>query len=173
MWFGRFERIEDSVAGLANLIGSSHAVPRLVRVEGIDGVGKSRLSRSLKTELSGEHLEVDEGFRHYPEQFESFVETVQVESFRKAVFDLLRFGRWVVADTVCLDEILPETQFGRGFRFYVMSLDDHSDGFSRWDYQRELSREPTGFNALDLSIWDYHLKFRPHERSDAIVQILG
>jgi hypothetical protein len=84
MWFGRFERIEDSVAGLANLIGSSHAVPRLVRVEGIDGVGKSRLSRSLKTELSGEHLEVDEGFRRDAERFESFVEAVQVESFRKA-----------------------------------------------------------------------------------------
>ncbi len=173
MWFGRFERIEDSAAGLANLIESSHAAPRLVRVEGIDGVGKSRLARGLKTELSGEHLEVDEGFRRDPERCESFVETVQVESFRKAVFDLLRIVRWVIADSVCLDEVLPETQFGRGFRVYVMSLENHSDGFSRWDYQRELSREPTGFNAIDLSIWDYHLKFRPHERSDAIVQILG
>jgi hypothetical protein len=173
MWFGRFERIEDSVAGLANLIGSSHAVPRLVRVEGIDGVGKSRLSRSLKTELSGEHLEVDEGFRRDSERVGSFVETVQVERFRKVAFDLLRIGCWVIADSVCLDEVLPETQFGRGFRVYVMSLEDHSDGFSRWDYQRELSREPTGFNALDLSIWYYHLKFRPHERSDAIVQVSG
>jgi len=41
----------------------------------------------------------------------------------------------------------------------------------RWEYVEDLTRDAIGFSPIDISVRNYHLHFRPHERADAIIQI--
>jgi len=41
----------------------------------------------------------------------------------------------------------------------------------RWDYAGALTHEPVGFSATE-SVREYHLKFRPHEKPDAVIQVV-
>jgi hypothetical protein len=173
MFFGRFQHVNDAVEGLLSILHERNRGLRLVRVEGLDGVGKSTLSRALSPKLMATYLETDESrFRFQPEQWTTFVETVHIDAYREEARKALNAGGWVVADSVCLDEVLPEDLFGRGFRIYVMPIETCHGDFSLWSYGADLEREPIGYNGLDMSIRNYHLTFRPHWRADAVVQIV-
>jgi hypothetical protein len=173
MLFGRFQHVNDAVEGLLNILHERNRGTRLVRVEGSDGVGKSTLSKALSHGLRATYLETDEPrFRFQPERWTTFIETVHVDVYQEEARKALDAGGWVVADSVCLDDVLPEHLFGRGFRIYVMPIETYYGGFSRWSYGADLQREPIRYNDLDLSIRNYHLTFKPHWRADAIVQIV-
>ncbi len=174
MLFGRFKHVGDAVEGLLSILHERDWTPRLVRVEGLDGVGKSTLSKALWPKLRATYLETDDEshFRFSPERWTTFIQTVHVDVYQEEARNALDAGGWVVADSVCLDEVLPEHIFGRGFRVYVMPMETYHGGFSRWSYGADLEREPIGSNDLDLSIRNYHLTFRPHWRADAVVQIV-
>jgi len=173
MLFGRFQHVNDAVEGLLNILHERDWTPRLVRVEGVDGVGKSTLSKALSHKLRATYLETDEPrFRFQPEQWKTFIETVHADVYREEAQKALDAGGWIVADSVCLDEVLPEHVFGRGFRVYVMSMEKYHGGFSLWSYGADLEQDPIGSNDLDLSIGNYHLTFGPHWRADAVVQII-
>ena len=102
---------------------------------------------------------------------EDLYRTVRIQPFQESIAEALAAGRWAVADSVCLDEILPEAVFGRGFRIYVMRPKREFCGLWRWEYVEDLSRDPIGFSPVDISVRNYHLRFRPHERADAVIQI--
>ena len=132
MLFGRFQRAADAVPALLNVLHGYSQMPKLIRVEGADGIGKSTgIAEPLASELRAKHLDTDK-FRCDPGEWTTYIETVRVEAFQNAVREELEAERQVVADSVCLDEVLPESTFGKGFRIYVMQLEPYHDSFWQW-----------------------------------------
>jgi len=52
MLFGRFQRAADAVPALLNVLHGYSQMPKLIRVEGADGIGKSTgIAEPLASEL--------------------------------------------------------------------------------------------------------------------------
>jgi hypothetical protein len=171
MLYGRFKHVSEAVQGLVTHMHSYNPTSRLIRVEGIDQAGKSTLAHELAKEMPGARLFKSDCFRHSPPDWNTFTQTVRIQAFQDSVVQALEAGQWAIADSVCLDDLLPEVIFGRGFRIYVMRLTPEFHGLWRWDYGDVLTRDPIGYTAIDLSVREYHQRFRPHERADAVIQI--
>src|SRR4051794_15583639 len=110
MLYARVQHASEAADDLANWIECLRSSSRLVRVEGVDGSGKSTLAKALAAAVSGCHVEADD-FRTKVEPRVSFVEAVRVQAFQAAIVAALTNGPRVIADSVCLDDLLPEAEF--------------------------------------------------------------
>lgn len=149
---------------LVRCVQESGVTPRLIRIEGVMGVGKSLLADMLAGEL-----DVIRGDRFaYPEKSDrSYAEAVDRNAFRVRLMNLLQEPRWTIIEAVCLGELAPEEQFGRGFMIYLQRLAVLGPESHVWHGFDE--HGPIDNRSLSRSIHDYHRQFRPHEKADVLI----
>jgi hypothetical protein len=150
---------------LGRRVQESEVTPRLIRIEGVMGVGKSLLAGMLAGEL-----DVIRGDRFaYPEKFDrSYAEAVDRNAFRVRLMNLLQEPRWTIIEAVCLAKLAPEEQFGRGFMIYLKRVSVLGPELYQWHGFDE-DAPVVNSSLLSFSIHDYHKQFRPHEKADVLI----
>jgi hypothetical protein len=89
---------------------------KLIRIDGVMGVGKSSLADLLRPELSAQIVRGDD----YGSPSEGpYTSRIQLRDFQADLARALAGTEWVIVEAICLEELAPETRFGRGLRVYV------------------------------------------------------
>lgn len=142
--------------------------PSLVRFEGFDGVGKSGLARLFVDRAGGAHVEIDR-FAKRPEVEKPYRDCIQQHEVDAAVSDAIKSKALVALDAVCLDEVAPMSQWGRGFVIYIKRL-----SFNNWDpiwHEGLHLEEDLPSHEIRRSLILYHQKALPHLSADLIVEL--
>ncbi len=116
----------EAVPFIIQRLGLKNIEPRLVRIEGTMLAGKSSLAHPLTEALGATRVAAD--------CFEALRSEHGLGRYREALRNALSTHQRVVTDSVRLEEIAPEREFGCGYRVYVKRLrmllgerGDHSD----------------------------------------------
>jgi hypothetical protein len=132
-------------------------------------VGKSPLADMLAAELGVIHGDVIHGDRFaYSEKYNRpYAQAIDLDAIRVRLMELLQEPRWTIIEAVCLGEVAPEIQFGRGFMIYVKRVAVLGQDLYQWHGFDEDG--PVDDRPLFCSIHNYHAQFRPHEKADVLI----
>jgi hypothetical protein len=150
---------------LVKHIQESGVTPRLVRIEGAMGVGKSTLAGMLADALNVIH--VDREFASPAGSDRPYAEAIDVSALHARLASLLQNPPWTILEAVCLGEVAPEATFGRGFVIYVKRVAVLGPDLHLWHGFDEGAALPE--SPLFRSIHCYHMQFRPHEKADILL----
>jgi hypothetical protein len=167
VWVGRFEHVRNAVPEIAARILEANPSPCLVRIEGVDGSGKSTLARELARHLSGLLIHGDD-YIVPSEDEKPYSSCIRLDALRADLRASLSTSQIVVADAVCLGELAPEAEFGRGYKIYLKRLSFNVPGgiwhgFDPYDATPEWE--------IARSVYLYHAHYRPHETADVIIEL--
>jgi hypothetical protein len=141
--------------------------PRVIRLEGVEGVGKTGLSKLLKERIGAERVAGDSFVSKFDEP-PAYRDCMRQPELDIAIEKAVATGRVVILDAVCLDEVAPVSRWDRGFVVYIKRLSFNNqepiwhDGFF-------LEGEPPT-EEVPRSIHEYHNRVKPHETADLIVE---
>jgi hypothetical protein len=154
---------------LVKHVQESGVTPRLVRIEGVMGVGKSPLADMLADALdaSPNAIHIDCEFAYPDKSDRPYAEAIDVNALHTRLASLLQKPTWTILEAVCLGEVAPEDAFGRGFVVYVKRVAVLGPDVHLWHGFDEGAAMPE--DPLFRSIYCYHMRFRPHERADILL----
>ena len=159
-----FEAAVEKVVEIWRDAGS----PKLIRIEGFNGVGKSGLSKLIKESIGAEQVEGDK-FVNRPDKPLPYNKCIRQLEFDQAIERAIATGRVVILDAVCLDEVAPSNKWGRGFVVYVKRLSlNNPDPI--WHDGLNLEGEPPD-DEVHRSIHLYHTRVKPDEAADLIIEL--
>jgi thymidylate kinase len=95
--------------------------PKLIRIEGFEGVGKSGLAQLFCERTGAAHINGD-AYITKPETEQPYRACIRQSELDAAIGAAVVSGEAVVLEAVCLEEIAPSSQWGRGFVVYVKRL---------------------------------------------------
>ena len=142
--------------------------PRIIRLEGFDGVGKSGLAKIIAPRMGANHVQGDD-FAEKQETETPYPNCLRQLDLDQTIGSALASEHPVILDAVCLDQIAPSDRWGRGFVVYIKRLSFNNrnpiwqEGL--WFEQDEPANEPR------RSIVEYHKQFKPHESADLIIEL--
>jgi hypothetical protein len=144
--------------------------PRLVRVEGDLDAGKSALADLLAEAVEGEHINGDTFMSPPPDLPVPYPDRIQA-AFGDKVRSVMASDRWAIMEAICLGEVLPEEEFGRGLRLYIKRLSFLFPDNPLWRLGWSLEQGPVPDREFHRSVHLYHLRQRPHETADIIIEL--
>jgi hypothetical protein len=143
--------------------------PTPIRLEGFCGTGKTTIAHGLTTEISAAHVEGD----YHVDKFDEpppYPQCIRQPEFDEVIEALRVLNRPLVLDAVCLEEIAPSAKWGRGLVVYIKRLSFNNSLAPIWHAGLNLTgRAPP--DHPELSVHEYHLRFRPHETADLIIEV--
>jgi hypothetical protein len=142
--------------------------PRLIRVDGFAGVGKSGLASLIRKQMGAEHIEADKFVNRFDEP-PPYRECIRQAELDSAIERAVKSGHVVILDAVCLEEIAPEEKWGRGFAIYVKRL-SFNNVDPMWHDGYRLEEEPPS-KEVHRSIHVYHARVKPHQTAHLIVEL--
>jgi hypothetical protein len=155
---------EDAVAKIAAELPSK---AKLVRLDGFMSVGKSCLGRQLAERIHGILVDSDD-FASHSEEERPYIDCLNVRKLRSVLLERANAGVTILA-AVCSKEVFPPQDGLAEFSVYLKRLSFSTPNWPYW--HRDPDVEETPSRALEKSIHEYHLKFRPHEASDLVLEI--
>jgi hypothetical protein len=153
---------------LVKCVKESEVTPRLIRIEGVMNVGKSPLADMLAAELDVMDVMHGDCFAYQEKASRAYAQAIDRDAFRVRLGNLLREPKWTIIEAVCLGDLAPEDQFGRGFMIYVKRVAVLGQDLHIWHGFDE-DHEPDDDSPLSRSIHDYHAQFRPQEKADVLI----
>lgn len=136
----------------------------LLRLEGFMGVGKSTVASLIAEQATVRIIHTDD-FAVRSDAARTYREAVDLAALRAAATEVLSTGEKVIFDGVCLEQVLPSDDFGKGYRVYLKRVSLPVPEAPLWhdiyDLEREEAEDP-----LHASIIQYHRDYAPHEHSD-------
>jgi hypothetical protein len=152
---------------LVKCVQESGVMPRLVRIEGVMRVGKTPLADMLAGVLGAKVIHVEREFAYQEKLDRPYAEAIDIGAFHARLTSRLQEPTWTIVEAVCLDEVAPEHQFGRGFVIYVKQVAVLGPDLYLWHGFDEYSSVPD--HPLHRSVHSYHERFRPHEKADVLI----
>jgi hypothetical protein len=149
-------------------VWSDAGSPKLIRMEGFDGAGKSGLAKLVKEQIDAEHVEGDK----FVDKFDDpppYRDCLRSDEFNASLATAIATGRVVIVDAVCLEEVAPSTKWGRGFVVYVKRL-SYSSNTPMW-HPGLFLEDPPPTREVHRSIHLYHNEVKPHHTADLIVEL--
>jgi hypothetical protein len=133
-------------------------------LEGFDGVGKSTIGRQVAARLDATFLDSDDFATAFDDP-PRYVDCLRLDELRDDIRKGLSAGPVVLA-AVCSREIWPSESVS----VYLKRLSFTLPEMPLW--HRELDFEdPPPSREPHKSIFNYHLRYRPHEIADLIVEM--
>jgi hypothetical protein len=166
----------ELVAGIADAADRIAASWRgtdelLLRIDGFMGAGKS--SNAALLAKSDESIRVIN-----PDNFASrdlaatrFAEKVDIDRLHSVACRAISEGNRVIFEGVCLEELLPSSQFGRGFCVYIKRVSLPAPGLPLWHDGFNLEAIEPAHDWLHEDIIRYHRECQPHECADLILAV--
>ncbi len=142
--------------------------PKLIRMEGFDGAGKSGLAKLVKERIGAEHVEGDK----FADKFADpppYRDCLRRDEFDAELARAAASGRIVILDAVCLEEVAPSERWGRGFVVYVKRL-SYSSNMPMW-HPGLFLEDPPPKKEVHRSIHLYHNEVKPHHTADLVVEL--
>jgi hypothetical protein len=162
----RFVRVEHDDA-VAEIASSLPANTQLVRLDGFMCVGKSCLARQLAVSIDGVVIDGDD-FASPADEDRPYVECLALDRLRSAITEHFN-RRTVVLAAVCSREVFPPPGDLSEFRVYLKRMSFNTPEWPYWHHNPDVEEPPN--RMLERSIHEYHLKHRPHETSDLVLEI--
>ncbi len=144
---------------------------QLVRIEGFCGVGKTRLAHRLSEITGATHIATDI-FAFRPDRPSPYRDCIKRPELAAEIKRATAASNLVVLDGVCLDEVAPQAEWGRGLLVYVKRLSLQS-GTSIWHDGIDLEDGEVPHDEPGRSIFLYNAKVRPDHRADLILELPG
>ncbi|CAN0477881.1 unnamed protein product, partial [Phaeothamnion confervicola] len=144
------------------------ASPKIIRLEGFAGVGKTGLAGLVKARVNGVHVAGDEFVSPFDVP-RSYRERMRQSEFNAAIEKAVSSKRAVILDAVCLDEVAPIATWGRGFVVYIKRLSFNKED-PIWHDGISLEREAP-IKEAHRSIHLYHNRVKPHETANLIIEL--
>ena len=144
--------------------------PKIIRLEGFCGVGKTTIAHELKALIGALHLEADEHVDQFDEPIPPYSRCVRQAEFDALVEIAMYSNCPLVLDSVCLEEIAPSQRWGRGLVAYIKELSFADPRIPTWHGGFHLEGEEPTLEP-DKSVHRYHRRYRPHETADLIFEV--
>jgi hypothetical protein len=160
-----FEEAAQVVTRVWADVGKSH----IIRFEAFDGMGKSGLAQLVAAKIGAEHVEVDK-FAFKPELQKPYRDCLRKEELDAKISEVIASRKPVILDAVCLDEVAPRSQWGRGFVVYIKRLSFNNPD-PTWHEGFGLEDEETPTDEPHRGVFLYHQRSKPHQRADLIIEI--
>jgi hypothetical protein len=140
---------------------------RLVRLDGFMSVGKSCLGRQLAEHIQGTLVDSDD-FASPAEGERPYIDCLNVNDLRSVLLESANAGVTILA-AVCSKEVFPPRGGLAEFSVYLKRLSFSTPNWPYWHHDPDVEETPS--RALEKSIHEYHLRFRPHETADLVLEI--
>jgi hypothetical protein len=144
------------------------ASPKIIRIEGFEGVGKTGLAKLLIERVDGVHVAADQFVSKFDDP-PAYRECVRQHELDVAIKNAVKSGRVTILDAVCLEEVAPSERWGRGLVIYVKRL-SFNNADPIWHGGLNLEEEAPS-NQFHRSIHLYHKGVKPHEKADLIIEM--
>jgi len=109
--------VDEAVPAITRRLGTL----QLVRIEGFCGVGKTRLAHRLSEITGATHIATDI-FAFRPDRPSPYRDCIKRPELAAEIKRAIAASNLVVLDGVCLDEVAPQAEWGRGLLVYVKRL---------------------------------------------------
>jgi hypothetical protein len=143
--------------------------PPLIRLEGFCGVGKTRIGTAIAQRAGAVRISGDSYARKL-DPTPAYPACIRQDELDRDIEKAIRSESVVILDAVCLNDIAPEERWGRGFVVYVKRLDFNNQHNPMWHGGFDLENEPPA-EQPHRSVHQYHLRHRPHETADLIIEL--
>jgi len=161
-----FTSVDNLVAAVR---GRVFAPSHLVAVDGFMNAGKTTLAFKLAEMLGGIRLSFDT-FADRDVASDDYAAKIRLNYLASDLRKLHATFPFVVADGICMLQVLEAVSAAPDTLVYVKrisSTDIWHDGFHLEDYEGQQTVEENR-PGLDRSQFEYHAKWRPHERAHFI-----
>jgi len=171
------DRIHNDEYKLINSLKNlSLSPPRIISIDGVDGVGKSALACKIAKELSVPHIEIDAFVQN---QQGGYIKYIDYDRLGEKIVHEKMSNHTVVVEGICVLQILNRLNLTSDVSVYVKVIDVY--GF--WTHQMLLF--PPDKSADEViserkakrfllghkeDIIRYHYACRPHENADYILE---
>jgi hypothetical protein len=142
----------------------------LLRLEGFMGVGKSSVAHLIAADATVPVRVIGSDDFAAKGEPRTYREAVDLPALRAAAQESLENGGKVIFEGVCLEELLPSQEFGRGFVVYLQRVSVPVPQTPLWHDIYDLDREAPD-DPLHASIIQYHREHRPHDHCDLALAI--
>jgi len=158
------------------------AVPGVVSIDGMDGVGKSDLAAAISKELCFPHIEVDKFLEKHSDCYRTYVDHVVTHDLKKTIQEQLNLHNCVLVDGVCILSVMKAIGVMPALTIYVklMNRIHASPPIEWWIHEKQCDNrlapeeylrqeysdeENPLMNCLAKDLCVYHYEFRPQEQA--------
>ena len=148
----------------------------IVSIDGVDGVGKSRLAYKITKELSLPHIGIDTFVQEQQGGYINHIDYVRLsERIRE---DLIAY-RLVILEGICMEQVLKKICLNSYVRIYVKVIDSYGFWMDKIRFfppeksadEVIAERKAKGFSLGHMEeIIRYHYICKPHENADYIFE---
>ena len=156
---------DEIVSWITDFASRSPTSP--IRIEGVCGCGKTTIARKLAASGIGVHVDFDKFATKRPKPT-PYAQCLRTEDLENELTNVVKFGKTVILDAVCLEEVAPVERWGRGLKIYIKQLSFNSVD-PIWPVGFHLEDEPPAPEP-HRSVHLYHLSALPHMNADLIVE---
>lgn len=154
----------------------SFELPKIISIDGVDGVGKSSLAQKMSDESNLQHLEID---NYIQKQQGGYIDHIDYSLLTKSIRQFINAKQGIVLEGVCVQQVLKKINLASTVKIYIRMIDE----YGLWMHQmllfppdksadeviaeRKAKRFPLGHME---DIIRYHYTFKPYESADYIFE---
>jgi hypothetical protein len=160
---------DSAASAIATAVITLLPNPSIVRIEGFCGAGKTNVGGRLAALIDGIHIAADNFANKYDDP-PPYPECIRQLELAQAIATAMQSGRFTILDAVCLEDVAPVGTWGRGLVVYVKQLSFNNAEHPIWHGGFQLEGDSPA-EEPHRSVHAYHLRVRPHEKADLIVEV--
>lgn len=161
------------IRSIKNLSSKS---PRIISIDGVDGVGKSTLACKFSEELSLPHVDID---TFVQEQQGGYIDHLDYDRLSESIRQAIIANQVIILEGICVQQVLKKLSLDSDTKVYVKAIENN--GF--WMDQIRFFHPDKSANEIIAErkakrfslghvedIIRYHYTFKPHENADYIFE---
>lgn len=143
----------------------------LIVIDGFSDSGKTYLGRQIQKELGIFHIDTDSYVN--PEiNSGSYQERISLKAFRSEIENIIRIGGSLVISGICVQDIITTIGLYFDFKIYLKKISKSRVWHNGHDMEEHINGQISDYFSVEPNRSDmsYHLKYRPHENADLIIE---
>lgn len=166
----------EAEAGLLILKNLPRPLPKLIRVEGFMGTGKTKFAKALAKETNSKVVNFDRFIVSRDRDDLPYEDYINQDRVKRRLEQFNRKETVTFIEGICLGNIATEAEWGRGYVIYLKRFSVNSSSNPTWHpmYHIEDAENgdiPSDADTMEASILRYHIAHKPHEKANMIIEL--